>query len=421
MEFVDTPFAEADMGKSTPRAFYAYDHEDYPNPATFVDTITNSFPTLEERALFCCKYYQLLFYHRHQMKTKALMVVGEKDSGKTTIVNPVLRLIPPEHVASITKENQFSCSMIDENTQLTFVDEFTEDRMDGSQAKNVIQGGFMVTANKHTKARTLHNRSQFYFTAQKLPHWGADDENVKRRLEIFTMKKLQNVQGNVASWLTSNWFECLLWVGLQVRENMDILEARENGKDDLFFFYEDLPVRRNNALLNEVSRKIKNIHYTPAGPSVAADFSNELLFPPAGTINIDNDNRPAGSNDNPQNCSQSILATQSTQSTVASQPTSTQPSTPSTGDNDGSNGRRVGKQVVANAPLIDTTKITRPVPFRFTRINPCGTSSSLSSPPKAAKIDFTRSVTSSKPTQKVNSSRFPFGVASRDVAWGKLQ
>ena len=59
--------------------------------------------------------------------------------------------------------------MLEPTTQLTLVDEFTEDRLDAAQDKNVLQGGFMV-ANKHKTGWAFQNRSMFYFTAQHAPN-----------------------------------------------------------------------------------------------------------------------------------------------------------------------------------------------------------------------------------------------------------
>ena len=81
-----------------------------------------------------------------RMKVRKLMVVGPIDCGKTSIINPILEMIPSEHVASITAENQFSCSMLNDDTLLTFVDEFTEKHLSARDAKSVLQGGFMAAA-----------------------------------------------------------------------------------------------------------------------------------------------------------------------------------------------------------------------------------------------------------------------------------
>ena len=66
-----------------------------------------------------------------------------------TLVNPLLNLIDEEKVASLTKEAKFVTSMISADAQLKFVDEFSEQFLDASQAKMIIQGGRTFTAVKH--------------------------------------------------------------------------------------------------------------------------------------------------------------------------------------------------------------------------------------------------------------------------------
>ena len=45
-----------------------------------------------------------------------------------------------KEVASITQENQFPCAMIDEDTQIIFLDEWAERTLQSDVAKLVLQG-----------------------------------------------------------------------------------------------------------------------------------------------------------------------------------------------------------------------------------------------------------------------------------------
>ena len=252
MEFVDVPLKDDQIGKLSPRAYFDWDEDTVPNPIPFINLVLNSFSVEEQRALFLAKWYQLMFYHRHQMKTPALMVVGPHDCGKTTMINPILELIPVEYIGSITKENQFSTSSINKDTRLTFVDEFEADRLTASQAKATLQGGVAVTSQKHKKVDIFYNRSQFFLTANVVPHWGADDINVKRRLEIFEMQRLPNIDPSVSQWLQDNAFECILWVGVTLRQLMHLVDKKE-----LFFFYEPLPYSRKTVMVNRLDRTLQ--------------------------------------------------------------------------------------------------------------------------------------------------------------------
>ena len=75
--------------------------------------------------------------------------------------------------------------MITNETQLVIVDEWSTTRMDSDLAKCILQGGWMVTAVKHGVPRTVLNNSPYYITANEVPDFGDDDENVRRRIQIF--------------------------------------------------------------------------------------------------------------------------------------------------------------------------------------------------------------------------------------------
>ena len=247
LQFVKTPIGEDDVGRKTPRAFARYDHRKSPHPHHFINTITNSFPDTNERLLFLTKWYHLALAHRHVMKLKKLMVVGKKNCGKTTLVNPLLNLIDEEKVASLTKEAKFATSMITADTQLVFVDEFSEQFLDPSQAKMIIQGGRTVTAVKSKTARMMHQTCMFYFTANQVPDWGEEDDNVKERLMIFQMAQLTKLNKDVAQWLLDHWFECILWAGVTILRGKDSIPAEEFA-----FNRNSLVIRKETQRLNEL-------------------------------------------------------------------------------------------------------------------------------------------------------------------------
>ena len=88
-------------------------------------------------------------------KTRKLVVAGPRDSGKTSWCNVFHRIIPPECIASVTNEGQFSAAMITETTQLVIIDEWSSNRMQSNLAKTVLQGGWMVTSVKHGPPRCV--------------------------------------------------------------------------------------------------------------------------------------------------------------------------------------------------------------------------------------------------------------------------
>ena len=124
--FIHHPIEEKDIGKISPRMYVPYDRTTPPDPKYFRESVINSFEDPKERVNFHNKFFQCLMCGRMPQKVKKLVVVGPKDSGKTTWASVFLGIIRRKFIASITQENQFSCAMIDEDTQIIFLDEWAE-------------------------------------------------------------------------------------------------------------------------------------------------------------------------------------------------------------------------------------------------------------------------------------------------------
>ena len=101
-------------------------------------------------------------------KVRRLVLVGPRDSEKTTWANVFHRVVPRECIASVTNAGQFSTAMIKEDTQLVIVDEWSSQMMTSHLAKTNLQGGWMVMAVKHgnqgkfqTTVRTTSSPTMF--------------------------------------------------------------------------------------------------------------------------------------------------------------------------------------------------------------------------------------------------------------------
>lgn len=71
-----------------------------------------------------CKYYNhLLNCGSKQHKERVMCLVGELNSGKMSLFMPVTRFIPASYIAMISKQKVFNKSLLDENTQIIFLDE----------------------------------------------------------------------------------------------------------------------------------------------------------------------------------------------------------------------------------------------------------------------------------------------------------
>jgi hypothetical protein len=147
-------------------------------------------------------------------KIKKLVLAGPRDSGKTVWGNVLRRIIPDDHIASVTNEGQFSGAMIKESTQLVMIDEWSRSRMQADMAKTILQGGWMVTAVKHGPPRCVDNNSPFYITTNYVPDFGSEDENVKRRIVVYNTSSLPSINTGIDRWIYDHAMDCIAWIAL---------------------------------------------------------------------------------------------------------------------------------------------------------------------------------------------------------------
>ena len=225
--FTHCPLTADDYRRVSPRAFVPYDCASTPDPRYFKEGIMNSFPELRIRVRFLNKLYQCLLAGRMPQKVPKLVVSGPRDSGKTSWASIFLRIIPKDHLASITSEKQFSAAMVKENTQLILIDDWSESTMSSQLAKTLLQGGWMVTAVKHRGPRQVINNSPFYITTNKLPDFGDENANVRRRLAIFETSSLPETRIGVDKWIYDHAMECIAWMAEEISENIELVEVHE--------------------------------------------------------------------------------------------------------------------------------------------------------------------------------------------------
>ncbi len=218
------------VGKLSPRMYAPYDSNKIPDPSYFKEAILNSFPNVKCRANFLNKFYQCLMCGKMPHKIPKLVVCGPKDSGKTSWASVFFGLIPRKFIASITQENQFSAAMINEDTQLVFLDEWSSNTLQSDMAKTVLQGGYLVKAVKHGKPVNFENKAPFFITTNEMPYFGTEDENVRRRVAIFKTKALRNCISNVDRWLRENAMECVAWIAEEIER-----ERRHISKKELWY------------------------------------------------------------------------------------------------------------------------------------------------------------------------------------------
>ena len=147
-KFIPNPIPSSKVGKLSPRAFIPYDCSTPPQPRYFEQGILNSFPDEAERVNFLNRFYQCLLAKKMPQKTKKLVVAGPRDSGKTSWANVFHRFVPPECIASVTNEGQFSAAMMTQTTQLVIIDEWSRSRMQSAWQRFCFRvGGWSPPSN----------------------------------------------------------------------------------------------------------------------------------------------------------------------------------------------------------------------------------------------------------------------------------
>ena len=64
--------------------------------------------------------------------------------------------------------------MVDEYTELIFIDEWSENILDISNIKTLFQGGWMVKSIKHQDAQTSDNKAGIYLTCNELSDFAVE-------------------------------------------------------------------------------------------------------------------------------------------------------------------------------------------------------------------------------------------------------
>ena len=71
------------------------------------------------------KYINYCFTTSSRSKVKKLCVIGPPNSGKTTWFAPITGIIGSENIASVTREGKFAAHLIDQNTEVVLMDEWS--------------------------------------------------------------------------------------------------------------------------------------------------------------------------------------------------------------------------------------------------------------------------------------------------------
>ena len=211
-KFVSNPIKESDIGKESPRAFIQYEHTKEPDPGYFKEILENSLSQLE--IAHFCEYFIRLFNCRiKQHKEKVMCLIGEPNSGKTSLFTPISRLIPARYIAMISKKKASNKSLIDENTQILFLDDAHAKLMDPDDWKILTQGGLTAHDRKYKTSSMAVIRCPMFITCQTDMDFGAEHNTaMDARLKKFYFRSLTSPRvAGVQEFLRANAMDCIVW------------------------------------------------------------------------------------------------------------------------------------------------------------------------------------------------------------------
>ncbi|XP_066920801.1 serine-rich adhesin for platelets-like [Clytia hemisphaerica] len=228
-------FNRLQLHRGSPRAFvkYAYDANKRPYPEPFIKGVENSFGNPVVRKRFYKKYYQLLVHKQFPHKETKLCLVGPADSAKTSWFSPFKGIIPARYIAGVMNDGRFSAALIDDQTQIVMMDEWTPDSLSCEDAKRVLQGGMNFLPQKHKEGLRVNYNSGFFITTNVYPDFGneIDNEAIRKRLDVFQTSSLKRKDPSVEGWLRINCMEVFHYLAEQLKHEpiFDTPTHRWNG------------------------------------------------------------------------------------------------------------------------------------------------------------------------------------------------
>ena len=144
-------------------------------------------------------------------------LVGDANSGKTSLLLPILALVHQSKIATVTKQRAFNKAIITKATEV-IIDEASTSTMEIDDWKILTQGGYLACDVKYQTARSFTNRCPMLITAPiKLQFKAEDQPAMDRRLRNYTFKSFPAPKKRNADWLRMHPMECVAWAAKDAR------------------------------------------------------------------------------------------------------------------------------------------------------------------------------------------------------------
>ena len=117
--------------------------------------------------------------------------------------------------------------MVNEDTDLIFIDEWSENTLEIVNIKTLFQGGCMVKSAKHQDAQLFDNKAGIYLTCNELPDFGVEQPNVDRWISVFHTTELPEPKCEAPRWIEDNPMDYSTWMINEINRNIKYIPQQQ--------------------------------------------------------------------------------------------------------------------------------------------------------------------------------------------------
>ena len=188
-------------------------------------------------------------------KIPKLTFLGPQDSGKSTWYEILLAFVCREDLAFIGHEKNFPLSMLNEDTKLVIMDDWSNEKIVVDVLKQVFQGGILAIAEKYKGMRTCQSKCPFYITSNKLPNFGDHHDAILARLAVFETKSMPMIDRDLHKWYRPHAMECVHFMANEISKYRFYIQPQE-------LFYESATLHNpESTRIQAELDKIRNLPY----------------------------------------------------------------------------------------------------------------------------------------------------------------
>ena len=201
-----------------------YDCLQPPDPGRFEEGIINSFPNLEERVKVLNKLYRCLVAYRMPQKVRKLVVLGPKNSGKTSWSAIFCRIMPVDKIVSVATGGQFSAGMIRKETELFIANHLSA--MTPRTIRAVLEQGC-------DPDKEVLFDCPFYIATNRLTNYGDENHRIYKRCSVYQTKALPSPTPGAYQWIYDHAMDCVAWMADMINNYIDLIEQEERWYEDM--------------------------------------------------------------------------------------------------------------------------------------------------------------------------------------------